>query len=252
MTTSQSWGKIKAEKARMQEEEYTSPYHHFVNIYPPRLFEYFAGFEYVMYVKEVMEALPYGSMKRVAEVGCGDGKILFELARLYPHVQFEGYDTSDRAILFAKGYGYDLPNLSFFATDFRKAEGVYDAIICVETLEHIPDDEVESFVRTLREKTKKHLVLTVPCDNLPVSAKHFRHYGPELLKKHLKGFKMDIRYFCQDNWITRWMLQVLVNRFFIVKTHYIINPIFSIYERFFKNADKKTGVHLFAVGEVEK
>ena len=48
------------------------------------------------------------------------------------------------------------------------------------------------------------------------------------------------------------MLQVLVNRFFIVKTHYIINPIFSIYERFFKNADKKNGVHLFAVGEVEK
>lgn len=252
MQPTQSWEKIKEEKARLQEEEYTSPYHHFVNIYPPRMFEYFAGFEYLVYVKEVIESLPYGTMKRVAEVGCGDGKILFELAKMYPHVQFEGFDTSVRAILFAKGYGYDLPNLSFFAEDFRKAEGVYDAVICVETLEHIPDDEVVSFVETLREKTKKHLVLTVPSSNLPVSAKHFRHYDPELLREHLKGFKMNICYFCQDNWITRWMLQVLVNRFFIVKTHYIINPIFSIYERFFKNADEKTGVHLFAIGEVEK
>jgi len=251
MNVNKSWETVKEEKARLQEEEYTSPYHHFVNIYPPRLFQYYAGFEYIMYVKEVMESLDYSSMKRVAEVGCGDGKILFELAKLYPHVQFEGYDISERAIFFAKGYGYDLPNLSFFATDFRSASGTYDAIICVETLEHIPDDEIESFVKTIREKANKYLVLTVPCSNIPVSAKHFRHYDPELLRSHLKGFNMKIRYFCQANWITRWMLKILVNRFFIFKTHYAINPIFAIYERFFKNASEKTGVHLFAVGEVE-
>lgn len=205
-----------------------------------------------MYVKEVLEALPYGEMKRVAEVGCGDGKILFELAKLYPHVQFEGYDTSERAILFAKGYGYDLPNLSFFATDFKNSQGTYDAIICVETLEHIPDDEVTSFVEALRSRAKKYLVLTVPSSIIPVSAKHFRHYDAELLKKHLRGFTLNIRYLCHDNWFTGWLLQILVNRFFIVKTHYIINPIFNIYERFFKNTDEKRGAHLFVIGEVEK
>lgn len=251
MTTGQTWEITKKEKARLQEEEYTTPYHHLISIYPPRLHESFAGFEYYMYVKEVIEALPYNTMKRVAEVGCGDGKILFELAKLYPHVQFEGYDVSERAILFAKGYGYDLPNLSFFAKDFRESAGNYDAIICVETLEHIPDDEIEAFVKTLREKTKKYLVLTVPCSNIPVSPKHFRHYDPELLKKHLKGFKMNVRYFCESNWITRAMLQILANRFFTVKTHYLINPIFKIYDKFFKNANEKTGVHLFAVGEIE-
>ena len=101
------------------------------------------------------------------------------------------------------------------------------------------------------EKTKKYLVLTVPCSNIPVSPKHFRHYDPELLKKHLKGFKMNVSYFCESNWITRAMLQILANRFFTVKTHYLINPIFKIYEKFFKNANEKTGVHLFAVGEIE-
>ena len=82
-------------------------------------------------------------------------KFSFELARLYPHVQFEGYDTSDRAILFAKGYGYDLPNLSFLLRTSEKRKESMTLLFALKPSEHIPDDEVESFVRTLRERTKK-------------------------------------------------------------------------------------------------
>jgi cyclopropane fatty-acyl-phospholipid synthase-like methyltransferase len=239
-----------------QEDEYVRPYHHLVSFDSgyPRMFDYLTwGLDYHGYVSEVLHALPYGDFTRVSEVGCGDGKILLELAKRYPKVQFEGYDTSARAIHYAKGYGAHLPNLRFSDQNMKTASGAYDALLCVETLEHIPDDEINSFVHMLREKTTKYLVVTVPTTVLPLSEKHFRHYTEELLREHLKGFtplRMYRVHRMDREWLTQLLTTVMLNRFYIARTRHVTAPCFKLYERFCKFADEKTGAHIVGIFQV--
>ena len=99
---------------------------------------------------------------------CGDGKKLCELAKKYQNINFEGYDLSKRAILFAKAFSYGLNNLKFFDYDFKYANQKYDVILCIETLEHIPDNEIQEFLNIIYNKLKNNgiLILTVPTTNL--------------------------------------------------------------------------------------
>jgi 2-polyprenyl-3-methyl-5-hydroxy-6-metoxy-1,4-benzoquinol methylase len=123
---------------------------------------------------------------RVADVGCGDGKILLELARLRPGAICEGFDLSERSIAFAQAYAFGVDNVAFSARDFAESSGGYDLILCIETLEHIADEDIPAFARTLRAKLspRGRLILSVPTTNRPVQAKHYRHYDLALLERH--------------------------------------------------------------------
>ena len=54
---------------------------------------------------------------QVLDVGCGRGRIMTRLARLYPHSRFVGMDLSADAIAFARDEASNVNNVEFIATD---------------------------------------------------------------------------------------------------------------------------------------
>lgn len=76
---------------------------------------------------------------RVLDAGCGRGRVLERMARLYPNSRFTGFDLSAEAIAYANEHAKDLPNLTFAArdlTDFhRTAEpDAYDFITTFDAI----------------------------------------------------------------------------------------------------------------------
>jgi len=180
---------MKKDKFEIQDNQYIKPYHHLLDLKKYKFFDVISwGLEYYSYVSFVIEyfekILKNKNIKNVAEVGCGDGKILLELAMRYEDILFEGFDLSKRAVLFANAFSYGFDNLKFFDHDFKNSKKKYDVILCIETLEHIPDDEINDFLKTINNNLKNDgiLLLTVPTTNLKLHPKHYRHYNINLLK----------------------------------------------------------------------
>ncbi len=242
-------------KFKIQDLQYSKPYHHLVSFQEndERFFDSLKwGLEYYGYVSFILELAQKKSFEQVAEVGCGDGKILFELAQKYPERKFEGYDLSEKSITFANAYAYGLPHLSFFAKDFKEAEGKFDLILCVETLEHIPDEETDSFLKTIYEKmnTNSNLILSVPSTNLKLHKKHYRHYDLQLLKKQTgKLFNMEEHWFVHNFQATGCLFtrSLLYNRFIIINLPSARRLLFSWYRKYYRIATPKTGLHIVAI-----
>jgi len=98
---------------------------------------------------------------RVIEIGCGNGNICYQLAKMGYDVT--GIDISEETIANAK-QKHRLPNLKF---ECRSAEDVdttqkFDAVVCSEVIEHLhnPDIVAAHFSKILKIEGKA--VVTVP------------------------------------------------------------------------------------------
>jgi 2-polyprenyl-3-methyl-5-hydroxy-6-metoxy-1,4-benzoquinol methylase len=108
------------------------------------------------------------------DVGCGDGKLLYEVARKTPSKRIVGIDYSERAILFSKAFNYG-NGVESICGDVASMKEVFDVVVTVETLEHIPDAEMEHVLQAIHDRTKKggRVIVSVPCANVPLNSKHF-------------------------------------------------------------------------------
>lgn len=85
-----------------------------------------------------------GEPKRIADAGSGRGMITLACARFFPDAQVIGLDLNEeqdqinRAIMQSLGIG----NIEFVSLDVLRIEslGSFDAIITMDTLEHLQDD----------------------------------------------------------------------------------------------------------------
>jgi 2-polyprenyl-3-methyl-5-hydroxy-6-metoxy-1,4-benzoquinol methylase len=170
----------------LQEAEYVFPYHHLPHVderarpWVGRSMR--AGMEYLAYTDAVVEAVRSLEPASLVDVGCGDGRLLAELQQ---HVVDPlGIDLDARAIRYAAGFS---DRASFRVQDISGLDGAFDVVTCVETLEHVPDDQVAPFLTAVAHRVRSggHLVLTVPTTARPVTEKHHRHYDPTLLRRHL-------------------------------------------------------------------
>lgn len=184
-------------KFEAQDKEYAIPYHwlyyddvagvyFFDKFYSKGRFWYRSGNEVI--VDRVMWAcsIPPSAPKSYLDVGCGDGKLI-DCIKANNKGQIEymcGCDLSEKAIGFARAFN---PDIDFIAGDFANIERTFDCITCIETLEHIPDENMEHFIKTLFNKLNRGgiLIITVPTVCKPVSPKHYRHYTWESLKQEL-------------------------------------------------------------------
>ena len=212
------------------------------------------GVEYYGYVNFALDLAEEHGFQNLAEVGCGDGAISVELARRYPDRQFVGYDLSERSIAFANAYAAGIKNLTFHAEDFEKAPQQYDVVLCVETLEHIPDEEIDSFLKTIHRKLNDSgvLVITIPSVNVPLNPKHYRHYNVELLTEQAtQHFHVKESYYIHNQKTFGYHILrfLLINRIFVLQHLRLRKWLFGLYDRWYKKAAPETGSHVVAVLE---
>lgn len=108
---------------------------------------------------------------RVMEVGCFDGKTLDFLP---PVGTYAGFDAGWGGGLEIGRRERSAANVSFHEAQAPEdLFGLYDAIICMETLEHVPLKYTEAFVAKF-SKMAPMLFVTVPVEFGPLAAaKHF-------------------------------------------------------------------------------
>ena len=155
------------------------------------------------------DLLPSGASARVIDVGCGDGRHIVEAARRGCFAVGLDYDADElrrarerigtRRVDLVVGDATRLP--------FR--DGAFDALICTETLEHLPDDTggVREIARILRPggallgAVPSHFTellfwrLSYGYGHTPGG--HVRIYRPRELVGMLAGFRLrvvDVRY----------------------------------------------------------
>lgn len=241
-------------KFKLQENQYTFPYHHLVsfkksNFSLAKSLDW--GLEYYSYVNKIFSLINRNSLN-IAEVGCGDGKVIIELAKRYPNINFDGYDLAKQSILFAKAFSYTLDNVSFYDDDFSESKKIYDSIICSEVLEHIPDSEVSSFVDLISNKLSLggYFIVSVPTKIQKLHKKHYRHYDLDLLIQHTENNFKLYKYFyiySGKKFGMKLIKFLLNNKFLILNSNFIVNLLFGISKANYFNSNSKSGFHLVAI-----
>ena len=178
-----------SEKQAIQESEYFIPYHYIPEKdghgFSQTLFwswgmRYFAGIELVL------AQLRQLSFSSVIDIGCGDGRFLREVSKAFPGKSLLGVDYSGAAIALAKALN---PDLNYVCLDIANDEtpGQFDVATMIEVLEHIPPNEIDSFLEGVSKSITSNgtLILTVPHENKRVQNKHFQHFSSQKLRKIL-------------------------------------------------------------------
>ncbi len=101
------------------------------------------------------------SVKDVAEIGCGAGRIIHELSKVFSgEVSLQGYDISPKAIEIAKKYEKD--NVSYKCLDFiEEGINVVSLLLVIDVFEHVED--YMEFLRKLRNRASFY-VFHIPLD----------------------------------------------------------------------------------------
>jgi len=135
------------------------------------------------------------SPSSIADIGCGDGSLLSEVSRVYPHAALYGVDSSGVAIDICQRR---IPTGTFSVQDICHDQvhlgRSVDVAINSEVLEHVPDDEA-----ALRHMAIccRYLIITVPGGLLDENAQemgHLRHYDESSLKALVERVGLEVRY----------------------------------------------------------
>ena len=175
------------DRFQIQEARYAFPYHYIPHFDAPgrpsvlRTLSW--GLEYLCYMHHIKQLVDSLAPASVLEVGCGDGRFIGLLGTVARRV---GVDLAPRAIQFARVFN---PDVEFFAEDAADLGETFDAVMAIEVLEHVPDEGIGQFLRTLAARTKDggHVVICVPTTVTPVIPKHYRHYELSLFQQQLES-----------------------------------------------------------------
>jgi hypothetical protein len=107
----------------------------------------------------------------VLELGCYDGKLLSYLP-FQPDL-YTGYDANWEGgldLAAAKWKTYPAYHFKFCnnISEFNPGNDAYDMSVCMETLEHLPADQLDAYLVKLRDATKYYCFITVPNEKGPL------------------------------------------------------------------------------------
>ena len=124
------------------------------------------------------------------DVGCRDGTFSLTYAREHPDVKVVGFDTDASAVDFAnlQAIAHGLDNATYFQVSIFDSFGPttlgsFSTVVCMETLEHLPQNRVQEANDMLLRYTKKRsrLIITVPANRHISDEDHKRLFYREEL-----------------------------------------------------------------------
>lgn len=241
-----------------QNNQYEFPYHHIPHILADgsatRLRYLDWGFDYLACQLHVKQFVESQNINSVLEVGCGDGAIIGSISKNI--TQCRGIDLSERAIKQAKAF---YPDIKFSTENTDEIKEKFDAVIAIEVLEHIPDDEVNSFLLSLGKKTNKggYMYISVPSINLPLYKKHYRHYDVNLLKSQIDQSGLDVefielRYFRSPVLFEDTYKRLTNNRFWMGEIHPVRRYIWKKIINSLEIVNESNAQHVIAILKMKK
>jgi 2-polyprenyl-3-methyl-5-hydroxy-6-metoxy-1,4-benzoquinol methylase len=143
---------------------------------------------YLAFVREFMER-----KGAVLDIGCGAGQNTAMLSR-YSRTAI-GIDSDPKAAAFARKHN-TVTGASFIAGEFPAPtgpDGWYDYVFAVETLEHVPYEAQERFIKSALAllTTDGLMFITTPREDTP-AAPHIGVWSREWSKKMLDEFKENV------------------------------------------------------------
>lgn len=197
--------------------------------------------EYKSYLNQILEEIkkknPEGP---VLDVGCGDGRFCFELAKM--GFKVVGIDISKRALEFAKIF---VPEEKFFCEDItnlskkflKENKERFGLVLFVETLEHIEPEKYLVALKNINELLKPDglLIISVPSTNTPIPKKHFKHFSIGEVKELLSKTGFNIEKISGNTCKPYLILKLFDNRFWCLKP--MKRKILDSLEKKFQNCE---------------
>lgn len=227
---------------KLQEEEYSFPYHHVVDIEPfSQSKQMWWGYKYAAYIQLILTKLGEQEWKSLIDIGCGDGKLTHEIHARFSDRRIVGTDYSQKSLRFAQAFS---PTIEFAA----RTEEIFDAFVLVEVLEHIPLPQVASFLQSIDANLAPggFGIVTVPSTNLALNPKHYQHFSDKGLRETLgKQFVVEsVEYLSAPAPI---IARLLINRFFTLTYRPLTSFLYTWYTRNRLHADATNGQQLIAL-----
>ena len=188
---------------QLQSDQYRFPYHYLVDLKGRRFGSHLGwGLDYAAYMGRALALLErHHRDGDVLDLGCGDGFLLNHFARgpaFDDTFRALGIDPDARAIRFARAFAPEVEGLEFRCREVAELEtGAFSTVTVVEVLEHVPDEALPAFTGHVDRVLAPGgtLILTAPSTNLPLVAKHHRHYTADSLAAHFPGCEVLERHF---------------------------------------------------------
>lgn len=241
-------------KKRIQERKYEFPYHYIPrykngNFTQTRNLAW--GYEYLSYMYFVLNELKKINFISLLDVGCGDGRFLFEAQKKFANARLVGIDIFKDAVNFANAFSngprYCVGNIT--NKDLFKEK--FDVITLIETLEHIPPQDIPDFLDGLSYylKDSGYFLLTVPSNNVSKRARHYQHFDFKSLEDTLDPyFHINNAYYLNKLSLQDKIIRSLLsNKFFVLNNQYILNKIYDYYSKHLVKAEKNNARRIFVV-----
>lgn len=117
-------------------------------------------------VKQLLKGKPKSKTYSIADIGCGNGSVLREIAKWGKSNGYDlkliGIDANAHSIRVAKQESNDFPEINFlklniFSSQFNDLD--FDIITCTLTLHHFIDQEIASIMMNFKENSNLGVVI---------------------------------------------------------------------------------------------
>lgn len=228
------------EQTNLQEGQYAFPYHYIPDIKPSKFSQvrYWAwGFRYLGGIQLVLDQLGKAPFSSLIDIGCGDGRLLREIAGRLPGKQLLGIDASQRAVQLAQAFN---PGIRYDTVDLlnNKLGEKFEVATLIEVIEHILPQDLPEFMRAVADTLTPggRLILTVPHENKPVIKKHYQHFNSAKLKALLEPHFEDFRFIPFDIQASRsprmWLIERVLGakgKFFLLTNARLLYFFYASY-----------------------